>query len=180
MADLIDTLMEEHLHILMVLCAVERARGDRPGEPPPRVDVLEAAAEFLRDHVDGAHHPKEEDGLFAAMEAAGLPPSASPVGCMLKQHVRGRELVESMSRALDGPHRHQPEHAEALRLAAGEYVRVLAPHIQMEDFVLYPLARRVLGQPALDELTRRLVEPAAVAAFAAAARRIDELTRRAP
>lgn len=180
MPDLIDTLMEEHLHILMVLTVVERTRGAGPAEPPPRLDVLEAAVEFLREQVDGAHHSKEEDGLFAAMEAAGLPPSASPVGCMMKQHVRGRELVASMARALDGARRAEVDHAEALRLAAGEYVRVLAPHIEMEDHVVYPLARRVLGQPIVDRLGERLVDPAEVAAFITAARRIDELARRAP
>ncbi|MCC6644352.1 MAG: hemerythrin domain-containing protein [Polyangiaceae bacterium] len=180
MADLIEVLMEEHLHVLMVLNAVERVRGAGPGQPPTHLDVLEAAVEFLRVQVDGAHHGKEEAGLFAAMEAAGLPPSATPVGCMLHQHVRGRELTESMARAIDGARRGDADAQEALRLSAGEYVRVLAPHIQMEDYVVYPLARRAISADALARLGERLVDPAELAAFADAARAIDAAASRAP
>lgn len=166
--------MEEHLHVLNVLAAMERARGVAPGEPS-RVDVLAAAVEFLREHVDGAHHAKEEDGLFAAMEAAGLPPSATPVGCMLRQHVRARELVSAMARALPGAARGEADASEVLRLSSGEYVRVLAPHIEVEDFVVYPLARRAVGPVALARLTEHLVDPASFSAFVDAARRVDAL-----
>lgn len=143
-----EVLMAEHRLIERVLDALEAAAYRlRQGVPVPASLFLQVV-EFLRGLADGSHHRKEEEMLFPAMTAAGLPPQGGPVGMMLTEHGEGRRLVGALQ-------------AAALRLQAGEeaarddlvpvalrYVELLRDHIGKEDEILFPMAEQVVAEPA--------------------------------
>ncbi len=52
--------------------------------------------------ADQCHHGKEEDLLFPAMEAAGIPRESGPIGVMLEEHNIGRQYVRGMAEAVSG------------------------------------------------------------------------------
>lgn len=100
---------------------------------------------WLGVFADQNHHDKEECGLFPAMIEAGVPPGpGGPIGVMLEEHRRGRELVQAM--AAGDPMRR----AESARC----YVDLLRAHIEKENGVLFPLAEAVIDDAAQRTLGR--------------------------
>jgi hemerythrin-like domain-containing protein len=138
-------LMEEHeiikrgLRVLEVLAA-KAARGE--DVPAPAVETLLG---FLTGFADTHHHHKEEDILFPAMEEAGFPRDAGPVGVMLHEHDRGRELIAALRRCeprAGWPPEERAQFAEAARA----YGMLLSGHIEKENQILFPMAERALAR----------------------------------
>ena len=94
-------LSDEHRIIERVLDAVQRL-----ALAPARQNVehWQKALEFIRGFADQCHHCKEEQVLFPALEAHGIPTEGGPVGMMLLEHEEGRSLVRAMMDA-SGAHR---------------------------------------------------------------------------
>jgi hemerythrin-like domain-containing protein len=142
--DPIEMLMHEHRVIEQVLDALDRtAAGLRAGSSVARGD-LGRFIEFLRGFADACHHGKEEDILFAAMAAKGMPVETGPLAVMLHEHEQGRRLIRILADAAGGA----GEMAEAERARAADaaiaYTGMLRAHIQKEDQVIYPMAQRLL------------------------------------
>jgi hemerythrin-like domain-containing protein len=133
-----EILKSEHRIIEQVSSCLEvladRAAAGNLDEPAAR-----QALDFFGTFADGCHHHKEEDHLFPALEAHGLPRQGGPTGVMLAEHEQGRGHIRAMMAALD---RHDAwpfvSHARA-------YVRLLRSHIAKEDDVLFPRADRILS-----------------------------------
>jgi hemerythrin-like domain-containing protein len=145
-------LSDEHRIIERVLDAVQRLTL-----VPARQNVTrwQKALDFIRHFADQCHHCKEEQVLFPALEAHGIPTEGGPVGMMLLEHEEGRALVRAM---LDGLARIEAGDGSAeagLFDNAGQYLRLLREHIQKEDEVLFRMADEVI--PA-DEQKRLLRE----------------------
>ena len=145
-------LSDEHRIIERVLDAVQRLTL-----APARQNLerWQKALDFFRHFADQCHHCKEEQVLFPALEAHGIPTEGGPVGMMLLEHEEGRSLVRAM---VDGLARIEAgdDSAEAgLFDNAGQYLRLLREHIQKEDEVLFRMADEVI--PA-DEQKRLLRE----------------------
>jgi hemerythrin-like domain-containing protein len=47
------------------------------------------------------HHAKEEHGLFAALEATGMPRENSAIGMMLREHEEARKIVGQIRTAVE-------------------------------------------------------------------------------
>jgi hemerythrin-like domain-containing protein len=136
-----EILKSEHRVIERVLDAVERmATQDRVD-----ADSFRQAIDFLRNFADGCHHAKEENELFPRMEAAGIPRAGGPIGCMLDEHVRGRELITRMAENVDSAAAGDLRARGTLRLAVAEYIDLLRTHIWKEDNVVFALADRALA-----------------------------------
>ena len=127
------------------MLGVMRALATRieAGGPVP-VAELTGILDFLKIFVDKCHHGKEEDILFPALEAAGMPREGGPIGIMLHEHVLGRGLIRDMDAALAGSADPRSFVAPAL-----DYIELLTQHIAKENSVLLPIAERLLGTPAL-------------------------------
>lgn len=122
-------LREEHEIILRALAVLQRQKA-------PNQELLSFFSEFADTH----HHGKEEDILFPAMEEAGFPRDAGPVGVMLHEHDLGRQLLSAM--------RDPARFAEAMP----QYVALLGGHIQKENQILFVMAdRAVEDQRRVDE-----------------------------
>jgi len=110
-------------------------RGD-----PVSSEHLQGILEFLSVFVDRCHHGKEEEFLFPALEAAGVPRDGGPIGVMLNEHEQGRKLVarlkEAAVRCTPGDRAAAPGAPPILH----EYVALLTQHIAKENTVLFPMA----------------------------------------
>lgn len=145
-------LSDEHRIIERVLDAVQRLTL-----APARQNVArwQKALDFIRHFADQCHHCKEEQVLFPALEAHGIPTEGGPVGMMLLEHEEGRSLVRAMLDALARIEAGDDSAEAGLFDSAGLYLRLLREHIQKEDEVLFRMADEVI--PA-DEQKRLLQE----------------------
>ena len=99
--------MTEHLLIKRMLALIERfAPLTAAGQFSDWQFYLDGV-DFIRQYADRFHHAKEEDVLFEALVANGMPRQNSPVAAMLMEHDQGRLYVQAME-------------AGALKAAAGE------------------------------------------------------------
>ncbi|MFN7972605.1 MAG: hemerythrin domain-containing protein [Acidobacteriota bacterium] len=138
-----DVLRHEHELIKKAL-AILSSMGQRiaGGGEVPRADV-EGVLDFFKTFTDGCHHAKEEKALFPAMEAAGFPRDAGPIGVMLHEHELGRSFMGAMRDSV--PTLSAPESRKRFVEAVEGYERLLSEHIEKENSVLFRMAEQVLA-----------------------------------
>ncbi|MFU2207251.1 hemerythrin domain-containing protein [Solidesulfovibrio sp. C21] len=139
-----DDLRAEHKGILRMLDVMRAltTRIEAGGTIP--TSELTGILDFLKIFTDKCHHGKGEDILFPALEGAGMPREGGPIGVMLHEHALGRELIRDMDAALAGNAGPRSFVAPVL-----DYIELLTQHIAKENNVLFPMAERLLGTPAL-------------------------------
>jgi hemerythrin-like domain-containing protein len=130
-------LMEEHEIILRGLRVLEAlaARAARGAEVSP--EAVNGVIDFLSGFADAHHHEKEEGILFPALEEAGLPHDAGPVGVMLAEHEQGRRLITALREAASPPD-------ATFARAAYAYAALLSQHIEKENQVLFRIAEQAI------------------------------------
>jgi hemerythrin-like domain-containing protein len=135
-----DELKREHQGIELMLNILQAVstRLDQGQQVAP--DHLSGIMEFLTVFVDKCHHGKEEDFLFPALEAAGVPREGGPIGVMLKEHEQGRELVARLKDALADDKSEGASTGAEIQAIVGEYMALLSQHIVKENTVLFPMA----------------------------------------
>lgn len=142
--DITQTLVDEHKLILRMLAVLERnARRTARGEYRDYRFYLDAV-DFIRNYADRFHHAKEEDVLFEALVANGMPRANSPVAAMLMEHDHGRAFVRGMEQAAAEALAGTPGRDGAIAENALGYLELLREHIGKEDGILYPLAERLI------------------------------------
>jgi hemerythrin-like domain-containing protein len=139
-------LRNEHeaiLHVFQILDAM------RASDTQTNAEQLQFGGElvnFLKIFADKCHHGKEENYLFTALEAAGVPNANGPIGQMLHEHVLGRQHIAEMAAALAG------QDLAAFKQAALDYQELLRGHIAKENEVLFVLADRILDEEKQSDL----------------------------
>ena len=171
-----QALVEEHRLILRVLAILERQAALTADGIGPDYRFYLDAVDFIRNYADRFHHAKEEDVLFEALVANGMPRQNSPVAAMLMEHDHGRAFVKGMETAaiaaLAGDRGQDAVIAENAR----GYLELLREHISREDGILYPLAERVLPDGMRDAILEgyRVAEERTPADFEARYRKLVE------
>ena len=131
-------MVEEHQLILRMIALLEKkvdlAEADRFSDWS---SFLEGALPFIKDFADLFHHAKEEDVLFKALVANGMPREYSPVAAMLMEHDQGRSFVRGMELAARQLLASEPavattEVVAALAENARGYAALLRDHIEKE------------------------------------------------
>jgi hemerythrin-like domain-containing protein len=135
-----DVLTGEHRVIQQVLDCLEVLAHQARLTGEVDQDSARQAVDFFRTFADQCHHRKEEEHLFPALEARGLPRQHGPTGVMRAEHDQGRQHLQAMVAALDA--------GDVLSFAgqAAAYVSLLRDHILKEDYRLFPMADHVLTE----------------------------------
>jgi hemerythrin-like domain-containing protein len=135
-----EQLRNEHEGIKLMMRILERLSGklEAGGEVDP--EHLEQIAEFFRVFADKCHHGKEEDILFPAMEASGIPSEGGPIGVMLLEHEKGRGYIVGMAEAVAKYKAGDKKAAPVIASNARNYIALLTHHIEKENAVLFPMA----------------------------------------
>lgn len=138
-------LRNEHEGIKVALAVLDHLANEIEADRAVNVDDLEQIVDFLKTFADRCHHGKEEDLLFPALEAAGIPKENGPIGVMLADHTQGRDYIRAMNDALAGVREGAPADRKAFAVAAQGYARLLRDHIEKENNVLFVLAEQRLS-----------------------------------
>jgi len=151
----IQMLVDEHQVIGSVLDAVEQvAREDNSRHVVPR-EFYEKAIDFFSTFADKCHHAKEEDLLFPALEARGIPREYGPIGCMLHEHEEGRGHVAAARNALPAAAEGDAQARRTLEREMLAYVELLRQHIQKENEVLFIMGDQRMTQQDKDRLWKQ-------------------------
>ncbi len=138
-----DLLMTDHETTERVFDAVAAAFEADPGPSP---GFVTDALEYFTGYVERCHNHKEEDYLFPIVEALGIPRNGGPLAVMLAEHRQSEEALATLVRSgrayIAGDHERLPE----LRVAFGGYAGLLKDHFWKENDILYPMARRMMGE----------------------------------
>lgn len=154
-----EILSLEHRWIESALECLERLA--EPSSPDAfEAQGARAIIEFLAVFADTNHHGKEEDLLFAAMVRRGFKEDEGPVAVMSHEHVQGRELLRSMSEAVED-HEGGDDRRGALerfQSHAATYIHLMRRHIEKEDRCLFQLADAVLDAESTQRVLREFAE----------------------
>lgn len=149
-----DELKKEHEAIKLMLKIMDKVSDRLDARKNVEARHLEDIVEFIQVFGDKCHHAKEEDLLFPAMVAAGIPGEGGPIAVMLIEHKKGREFVRNVKNGVTGYREgHAPAASEISENARG-YTALLGSHIDKEDFILYPMADKVLKAAKQNELLK--------------------------
>ena len=140
----IKTLREEHTQILSQLDALEVAVS---GSAVNKEEV-EKFLHFTENFAE-PHHKKEEDVLFPALEAKGIPRDGGPTGVMLSEHQEKRNYVKGLRLAL------QNGDDKEMKRNGLSIVNLMRSHIDKENNILYPMAEQLLSAEDLAELAAK-------------------------
>jgi hemerythrin-like domain-containing protein len=157
--DVTQVMVEEHKLILRMIGLVEANTALMEAGRFRDWQFFLDAVDFIRNFADRFHHAKEEDVLFTALVANGMPAQNSPVAAMLMAHDQGRAFVRGLEEAAQKALEGEPGQIPLIAENARGYAALLRDHIDKEDNILYPLAERVLPEAP---------RPAMVAAYAQA------------
>jgi hemerythrin-like domain-containing protein len=147
-------LRQEHEIILKMLDAADDIASRLEQNTSVARDSLRDVVEFFQVFADRCHHSKEEDFLFPALEAKGLPRNGGPVGVMLFEHELGRATVRRMADALAAYESDPGAAGDAWAAASREYSALLRAHIQKENNILFVMAERLLTDAEQDQLSQ--------------------------
>jgi len=135
-----DELKMEHQGIELMLRVLQAVAGKFERGEPVSSEHLRGILEFLTIFVDKCHHGKEEEFLFPALEAAGVPGNGGPIGVMLSEHEQGRKLVARLKEVAARYTSGDKAAAPGVPPIIHEYVALLTQHIAKENTVLFPMA----------------------------------------
>lgn len=169
----------EHRQIDRVLAAMaEVVLRTRSGLAPNR-EFFALVVDFIEHYVDGRHHIKEEGALFEALTAFGFS-AEGPIGCMIHQHERGRDLARVIREWVDADSEARAASSDEMLSAAAQYVELLWHHIATEDNGIFPAAQLALPEAlALAVVTRsQQLDPSPPEEFSAAADALVRLAQR--
>ena len=135
-----EELLKEHTAIMLMLDIMEKVSVRIEGATRVPQEHVVQMLDFLRTFADGCHHSKEEECLFPALEAVGIPRERGPIGVMLSEHELGRKHVNGMSGALSGLQGGDGTASAAFVSEARAYINLLRMHIYKENNILFPMA----------------------------------------
>ncbi len=154
----IEILEAEHRMIQKVVAGMavlaEKIEG---GETVP-VPLLEAVVEFLHTFADRCHHAKEEAVLFPTLQSRGVPSHGCPLGGLTMEHQKGRAMVGELAQAINAYAGDEASARVSLVKSLRDLTALYPNHIWKEDYLLFPLAGKVLTLEDQQLLTRRFEE----------------------
>lgn len=135
-----DELKNEHQGIKVMLRVLQALANKFERGEQLNIEHISGIMEFLSVFVNTCHHGKEEEFLFPALEAVGVPRDGGPIGVMLKEHEQGRKLVARLKNLVKNYLSGDKTTATSVKIILDEYVELLTQHIEKENNVLFAMA----------------------------------------
>ena len=154
-ATAVEMLEAEHRVIQKMVAGMSVLAEQIEGGEPVDVSLLESIVVFLRTFADRLHHGKEESFLFPALIRRGVPSQGCPIGGLTIEHQKGRVMVGELADAIRGYAAGEPPAREDLVKSLRALVAFYPNHIWKEDYLLFPLAGKVLTPEDQQELMNK-------------------------
>lgn len=152
----IEILMKEHDSILKMIEITQNIFRKPEGEF--NIEHVRNVIDFIKNFADKYHHMKEEDVLFKEMEEYGMPKEGGPIGVMLTEHDQGRFFVKNAAEAVENYQNGDHNAYEIMRNHLLSYCELLTNHIHKENFILYPMAEKILPEACLNNIWQKFEE----------------------
>ncbi|MBM7560816.1 hemerythrin domain-containing protein [Fusibacter tunisiensis] len=151
----IEIMVEEHKAIKRMLAVMRKACYAVMKGSEIDYEDFKTMIAFVRGYADAHHHGKEEKMLFNQM-VASLGPAAQKLVThgMLVEHDLGRLYMADLERALEAVKEGNLEAKLDVVAHAVGYTHLLHRHIDKEDGVVYPFAKRSFSETALIEIDK--------------------------
>ncbi len=150
-----EILEKEHRIIEKVVGAMAAIAETLEQEGHVEIDTLRDMAAFMVTYADQSHHGKEEIHLFPALERKGVPSRGCPVGALLQEHKAGRALVATLTEAVNQFAGGDESKRDTVISSLRGLVALYPAHIWKEDYLLFPMANKVLSPDDQAELRER-------------------------
>ncbi len=147
-----EELKKEHRAVKTAMAILDTICTQIEHQEPFEVRHLEQLLDFIRVFTDQCHHGKEEDILFPAMEAAGVPGEAGPIMVMLNEHETMREYIRNFAGALEAYNEGDETATQDITENVRAYLGWLDEHIEKEDNILFAIADQHLNAQRQEEL----------------------------
>jgi len=118
-------------------------------------DVLRDLVQFIRIFGDQCHHNKEESYLFPLLEKNGAPATGCPLSVLRAEHQKSRHFTEILSTASADYIANHEAGRLALIEALQHFVELYPEHIWKEEFLLFPMTRKMLSRKELQSLLQQ-------------------------
>ena len=139
MADIIQTLQQDHSHMVRLLKVLENELDTAANSDPPDFQRMQLVMKYMTHYPDEVHHPRE-DVLFARL-LDKAPDVGAAISTLCAEHrvlaVKGRELCTVLN-AVATEHVIQ---REAFELPGREYIATMYRHMRFEETEVFPVAR---------------------------------------
>lgn len=151
--DGIELMIDEHKSIKRMLVVMRRACLDVMNGKEIDYADFEKMIDFVRNYADKHHHAKEEEFLFNRMvdEIGGAAEKLVKFG-MLVEHDMGRLYINELQASLEKVKAGDVEAKLDVIANAISYSHLLYRHIDKEDNMAYPFARRELSKETIDKI----------------------------
>ena len=144
-------LKDEHEGIKIMLRILEQVCRQLESVENLNTEHFKGILEFLRVFVDRCHHGKEEELLFPALIAAGVP-KEGPIAIMLREHEIGRNYVKAMSQTHAAYLAGDRSSSKDIVQNARGYIALLKDHIEKENKVIFVTADSRLSEKIQNQL----------------------------
>ncbi len=158
MKDAVAELETEHRLIQQVVAGMSYLESRITAGAEIDQTLLNRIVEFLRSFADHLHHAKEEALFFPALERRGVPAQGCPVGALLHEHTKGRALVTEFEQAIEASAPKTDGSTERLTAAMRALAELYPAHIWKEDYLLFPMSKKVLTADDEAELSEKFEE----------------------
>lgn len=151
--DGIKLMIEEHKIIARMLKVIRSACYDVMNGKEIDYNDFENMIDFVRNYADKYHHEKEERFLFNKMvdEIGGAAEKLVKFG-MLVEHDMGRLYMMELEKAVNNVKAGDDEARLDVIANAISYTHLLLRHIDKEDNVAYPYAKRELSKETINKV----------------------------
>ena len=140
-----EALEREHRTIEKVLAVMARLQEqvDLSHEVDP--DILRDLLQFMRIFCDQYHQAREESYLFPLLEERGIPGTGCPIATIKNEHGKILRLVNDLSESTAEYLADRRLGKLKLKEALHNLVSFFPGHIWKEDYLLFPMAEKVLS-----------------------------------
>lgn len=150
--NVLQTLAHEHRLIRQYLDQLGfAAEMLEHGNRPPK-EFFENAVLFAREFVDGYHHFKEEHQMFVMLAQKVKGKHDAAIDSLRYQHERGRAIITSIANSIGGYGSGSDKESLAMLESISALGALLRQHINREDSVFYPMAKKELSKEDMDRL----------------------------
>ena len=151
----IDILKMEHAILERVLVTLDLAAVGAAHQKDVRPGFFIDAYSFVLDFTEGYHFKKEEEILFQALVAHGIPVESGPLGGLIEDHHQSHRYIRAMLDAAKQWEENDISAKAEVIWATSGYTSLLHAHIAKENTVLFSLVNQEISREEQAEIARQ-------------------------
>lgn len=138
-------IIKEHQQLCAVIAGMQRFVSLlEAGKNAPPTTVFRAMLYYVREYPEQIHHPKEDLHLFARLRER-TEDLDDVIDELESQHTQGESKVRNLEHALTRYELAGESALPTLRSLVDDYAEFYKGHLQLEENVILPAARRYLS-----------------------------------